>query len=481
MPKEGGPLVTGKKQKIVIIGGGMTGITSAFYLQDKIKKHQLPIEVKLIEASRSLGGKIQTINKDDFLIERGPSSFLEGKKGITKLIEKVGLKDQLIRSEREKLYVISNEKLYSIPEGAMIGIPTQLKPFIFTGLFSFFGKLRASADLIIPRSKEKSDISIGEFFRRRFGDEVVENLIEPLLSGIYAGDIDELSLKSIFPQFYDAEKKYRSIILGSKNTTLYSGENVSDRFLTLRNGLQSLVETIEEKLDADIVLKGHRVEKIEKSFNGGYEVLLNNGESLFADSVISALPHYLLPNLFSEYPFFEPLNNIPATSVATVAMAFSKNAVRNTLEGTGFVVARNSDYTINSCTFTHKKWPDFTPDGKVLFHSYIGRAGDETVVDLSDAEIEQIVLADLHKLMEITEKPDFTIVSRWKKAMPQYTIGHKERTRQLKKEVNKSLPGIFIVGSSFDGIGLPDCIDQGESVVEDVLHFLNLKGDNKIS
>ncbi|MBL5781497.1 protoporphyrinogen oxidase [Bacillus sporothermodurans] len=192
--------MSGKKHKVVIIGGGITGLTSAFYLQNEIKQNNLPIEFKLVEASRRLGGKIKTVRKDGFVIETGPDSLLTKNESFTKLVEKLGIQQELIESETDKTYVISNDKLYLIPEGAVVGIPTQISPFILSSLFSFSGKVRAAADLIIPRLKEKKDVSIGQFFRRRFGDEVVENLIEPLLSGIYAGDIDQLSLKAIFPQ-----------------------------------------------------------------------------------------------------------------------------------------------------------------------------------------------------------------------------------------------------------------------------------------
>ncbi|PTY78394.1 protoporphyrinogen oxidase [Heyndrickxia sporothermodurans] len=467
--------MSGKKHKVVIIGGGITGLTSAFYLQNEIKQNNLPIEFKLVEASRRLGGKIKTVRKDGFVIETGPDSLLTKNESFTKLVEKLGIQQELIESETDKTYVISNDKLYLIPEGAVVGIPTQISPFILSSLFSFSGKVRAAADLIIPRLKEKKDVSIGQFFRRRFGDEVVENLIEPLLSGIYAGDIDQLSLKAIFPQFYEVEKRYRSLIIGTKRDKTYS-----NRFLTLRNGLESIVESMEEKLEESSIMKGIRVVKVEKSSRDqDYEISLNNGEHLEADSVIIALPHYLLPNILPRYDFFEPLSKVPATSVATVAMAFSEEAIRKNFDGTGFVVARNSDYTINACTWSHKKWPHSTPDGKVLLRNYIGRAGDETVVDLSDAEIEQIVFDDLNKLVELSDEPDFTIVSRWKNAMPQYTIGHEERVKALKDNIVKNLPGVIIGGSSFEGISVPDCISQGESIVKDVLQYLRKLNTSK--
>lgn len=466
-----------EKQKVVIIGGGMTGLTAAYYLQKTARENNLFIDVKLIDASHRLGGKMQTVIRDGFTIERGPDSFLARKTSMTKLVNEVGLEDQLISNSSGKSYVLAREKLHPMPGGSIMGIPTEVGPFITTGLFSITGKLRATADFVLPKSTAGKDQALGGFFRRRLGNEVVENLIEPLLSGIYAGDIDQLSLMSTFPQFYEVEQKYRSLIFGMKKATpsipKKSVEKGKGIFLTIKTGLQSLADTIESKLDPSSILKGYRVEKIER-VNNGYGITFSSGETLSADCIISAVPHHVAQSMFSQYCFFDSLKTMKATSVATVAMAFPKEAIKKDIDGTGFVVSRNSDYTITACTWTHKKWPHSTPEGKVLLRCYIGRAGDEAVVDLSDDQLNKIVLDDLNKTMNITMEPDFVVVSRWKDSMPQYTVGHKERIETIKKHVDKELPGIFIAGSSFDGIGMPDCVDQGEAAVKKVLAYLKV-------
>ncbi|PGY11262.1 protoporphyrinogen oxidase [Bacillus sp. AFS031507] len=473
-----------EKQKIIIIGGGIAGLTSAFYLQKAIQDHNLPYEIKLIEASHRLGGKMQTVVRDGYTIERGPDSFLARKTSISRLAAEVGMDDQLVHNSTGKSFVLVNEKLHSMPGGSIMGIPTEVGPFLTTGLFSIPGKLRAAADFLLPRSESGRDQSLGEFFRRRLGDEVVENLIEPLLSGIYAGDIDQLSLMSTFPQFYEVEQKYRSLIIGMKKSTPaqpskpVSKEKAKGAFLTFKTGLQSFAEAIEAKLDPISILKGHRVDKITKVENK-YEVYLNNGETMVADSVIAATPHKITQAMFAEYSFFDPLKLVPSTSVATVALAFPEEAVKNDIDGTGFVVSRNSDYSITACTWTHKKWDHSTPKGKVLLRCYVGRSGDETIVDLSDDRIIKIVLDDLKKTMDITMNPDFAIISRWKNSMPQYTVGHKQRLADILKHMKTDLPGVFLAGSSYGGVGLPDCIDQGEAAVKDVLEFLTRKDFSK--
>lgn len=461
-----------------MIGGGITGLTAAYYLQKSIAEQGLPIDVQLVEASHKLGGKIQTVYKDGFTIERGPDSFLERKVSAAELVRDVGLGDQLVNNTAGRAFVLVKDKLHSMPKGAVMGIPTKIAPFATTDLFSVQGKMRAVGDFVLPRSKVNGDQSLGSFFRRRLGDEVVENLIEPLLSGIYAGDIDQLSLMSTFPQFHEVERNHRSLILGMKKTTPKAPKNRLNSknqgiFLTLKNGLQALVDAIEAKLTPGTVLKGTRILSIDKRSNGtGYEIGLNNGESMQADSIVIALPHLAMAELFPDRDYLCGYKQMPATSVATVAMAFNAEDVEDRLDGTGFVVSRNSDYTITACTWTHKKWPHTTPEGKVLLRCYVGRAGEETVVDLSDAEIERIVLEDLKQTMNILATPEFTIISRWKNAMPQYTVGHKDRLNNMKAKLREDMPGIFIAGGSFEGIGLPDCIDQGKAAVQDVLQYI---------
>ncbi|MFJ7728050.1 protoporphyrinogen oxidase [Neobacillus sp. NPDC097160] len=472
--------MTEDKQKVVIIGGGIAGLTSAFYLQKTIQENNLPIEIQLIEASHRLGGKMQTVVRDGFTIERGPDSFLARKTSIVRLAKEVGMDDKLVPNSTGKSYVLVNEKLHSMPGGSIMGVPTEIGPFITTGLFSVPGKLRAAADFILPRSESGKDQSLGQFFRRRLGDEVVENLIEPLLSGIYAGDIDQLSLMSTFPQFYEVEQKYRSLIMGMKKTTPSQPKQAENKdkkkggFLTFKTGLQSFAEAIEAKLDPKTILKGHRVDKIVKS-NQQYEIYLNNGETINADCIIAATPHKVTQTMFSDYRFFDPFKSVPSTSVATVALAFPEEAIKNEIDGTGFVVSRNGDYSITACTWTHKKWEHSTPKGKVLLRCYVGRAGDETIVDLSDDQIIKIVLDDLKKTMDITLNPDFAIVSRWKNSMPQYTVGHKQRLADILEHVKEELPGVFLAGASYGGVGVPDCIDQGELAVQNVLDYLKVK------
>ena len=296
------------KKQVVIIGGGITGLATAYYLQKQVREQQLPIEVKLVEASARLGGKMQTYVKDGYVIERGPDSLIERKPSAARLAKEVGMADKLLNNATGKSYILVKNRLHSMPGGSIMGIPTEIGPFVTTGLFSVAGKMRAAADFILPRSTPVSDQSLGQFFRRRLGDEVVENLIEPLLSGIYAGDLDNMSLMSTFPQFYEAEQKYRSLVIGMKKmapprSKAPKTNKKKGAFLAFREGLQSFIDAIEARLEPGSVVKGYRVDKINKK-ETGYDITLNDGEILYADSIVMAVPHQTVHAILPEYEFF---------------------------------------------------------------------------------------------------------------------------------------------------------------------------------
>jgi oxygen-dependent protoporphyrinogen oxidase len=465
------------KKSVAIIGGGITGLATAYYLQKEAKEKGFPISVRLIEASHRLGGVIETVKKDGFVIEKGPDSILERKKSALQLIEEVGLKDKVVSNTAGKSYILVNGKLHSIPEGSFMGIPTKVSPFVFSGLFSPLGKLRAAGDFVLPKGKEQKDQSLGAFFRRRLGDEVVENLIEPLLSGIYAGDIDQLSLMSLFPNFYNIEQQHRSLVLGLNRTMPTPPKKVqkqSDKkgmFISLTTGLEELVLQVEKRLVEGTVLKGVSVNKVSRETDG-YSLFLSNGKVEKADSVVMAVDHNHAQKMLSDYAFMDVFKLMSSTSVANVAMAFPKSAIRQDIEGSGFVVSRNSDYRITACTWTHKKWQGTTPEDMALLRCYVGKPDDQEIVSMTDEEIISIALNDLNKTMNITSKPLFHVVTRWKKTMPQYTVGHKERIQNVKESLSKELPGLFLAGSSFEGVGIPDCIDQGHAAVKKVIEFL---------
>lgn len=463
------------EKKVFVIGAGITGLTTAYYLQKAAKEENLPIDVTLVEATDRIGGQMQTVVKDGFVIERGPDSFLVRKESASRLIREVGLGDELVRNATGQSYVVVGSELHKMPEGSFMGIPTQAGPFIASDLFSWKGKLRAGLDYILPHEKEEGDQSVGNFFRKRLGNEVVENLIEPLLSGIYSGHIDRLSLRATFPQFEKVVDKNRSLILGMKDTMPKPKKAPADQpkkkegiFYTVKTGLESVAKAIGSHLDKGSILLNTPVASIEKQ-EEGYKITTDDGRTFDADDVVLTVPHHVAANILKGFQKQKELSYAPLGSVATIAMAFDQDAVQDDVDGTGFVVSRNSDYTITACTWTHRKWPHSTPEGKVLLRCFVGRADDDEIVDEDDDTIVQTAIRDLNKVMTITKQPEFSIVTRWKKARPQYVVAHNTRIEHVEKELEQNWPNVYIAGSSYHGAGIPDCIDQGEKVVQTIL------------
>lgn len=455
---------------IAIIGGGITGLSAAFYLQKEIEAHNLPISFTLIESSSNVGGKIQTVHRDGFVIERGPDSFLKRKMEAVELIKEVGLEDELVANHTGRSYILKRDELHPIPEDAVMGVPTSVGPFIASRLFSPMGKARAALDLVRPKSKTQGDQSVGEFFRRRLGNEVLDYLIEPLLSGIYASDIDVLSLNATFPNFLQLEQKYRSLVLGMKTLRAPSGTKKTGQFYTLKRGLASLVDAVQREIPSESILLNTAVRKLTKNDNG-YLLDIGNGQSVFADSVLIAAPYKTVGGILG-FPLDE-LRKMDYTTVANVALAFSEEQIKIEQEGTGFVVSRKGDYLITACTWTNKKWPHTTPKGKVLLRCYVGRPSGYDVTELDDERLIELVMNDLKKVIDISGEPEFNVISRWKEAMPQYKVGHKEWVQEVKEILETNYPRVYATGSNYDGVGIGDCIRQGKETVEKILKEIN--------
>ncbi|WP_332309467.1 protoporphyrinogen oxidase [Planococcus lenghuensis] len=335
--------------------------------------------------------------------------------------------------------------------------------------------MRAAADLVLPKSAESGDQSVGTFFRRRFGREIVDNLIEPLLSGIYAGDIDRLSLEATFPQFRQLEREHRSLIFGIRKSISHAGPQPLNPgegiYHTFRGGLSTVVRKLEAALSDAAILKGVKAEHISQT-ETGVSLSLNNKSVIEADAVVLAVPHFAARQLFQSFGLLESLTDMPSATIASISLAFRADAIQQPLDGTGFVVSRHSDSAITACTWTSRKWPHSTPEGFTLFRAYVGRRGNEMIVDLSDSEIEKAVLEDLQKTMKISREPEFMIVSRFPNAMPQYAVGHMEQVAKAKAELHAMFPMIELAGSSYGGVGIPDCVAQGRTAARQLMDRL---------
>ncbi len=477
----------GNPDRIVIIGGGISGLSSAFYLQREAERQGKEIDITIVDGAPAFGGKINTLQRDGFVIEKGPDSFLARKLAIIDLATELGLEDELTATNpgAKKTYILHERKLFPMPQGLVLGIPTEIGPFVKTGLLSWGGKLRALQDLVLPVRKEQSDESLGGFLERRVGNQVMRRIAEPLLAGIYAGDLKKLSLQATFPQFAAAERKHGSLIRGmmfNRKAGAAAGALPAaakgGTFLTFKGGLSTLIKALDKALSGAQRRLGTKVTEIrrndgyrssEQSEEARYEVVLDSGERLPADRIVMTAPAYDAAELLEPLTDCRELRAINYVSVANVVLAFNKSTFGLDFDGSGFVVPRSEGLHITACTWTSNKWLHTSPSDKVLLRCYVGRSGQEESVKLPDAQLIKAVRRDIEETMGIKAEPEFVEITRLPRSMPQYPVGHLSNMKQLRERFERDLPGVWITGAAFDGVGLPDCIRQGKEAAQAIL------------
>lgn len=483
-------------RKVAVLGGGLTGLSAAFYLAREAKERGEEIELTVLEGSGRLGGRVNTLRRDGFVIERGPDSFLARKQPMIHLAEDLGLTGELTGTNpaAKKTYISRDGKLLPMPEGLVLGVPTDAEKFMRTELVSEKGKLRALADRDIRPGTTEGDETVGAFLERHMGAEMVTRIFEPLLAGIYAGDLYGLSLLATFPQFKEMEREHGSLILGSieararaqaaaEKAAADSAEGTGSKsplpaslFYTFRNGLSTVIEALEDRLRAygcEIRL-GARVSSLEKKADdggnsaerAGYRLRIEDGSSLDADQVLLALPAAVMAKLLASHTDVSALERIHYGSVANVVFGYDASGFDHDLDGSGFLVPRGEGRTITASTWTSAKWLHTAPKGKRLVRCYVGRAGDEAGVELSDEQLTAAVRQDLRMLMGVTAAPEFVEITRLRRSMPQYPVGHTEAIAVFSAGLSARLPGVFAAGVPFGGVGLPDCVGQGRTVAE---------------
>lgn len=463
--------------RVVIVGGGIAGLAAAQRLMQKTPD----LAVTLIESDSRLGGKIVTDRVDSFVIEGGPDTFLSYKPRGLGLCRELGLEDRLHGTNERirRTYVMRGDQLHELPEGFTGLIPTRFGPMVKTGLISPLGKLRMGLDYVIPPRSLNGDESLAAFVERRLGRELYDRLIEPLMGGIYAGDGERLSLAATFPQLRQAELEHGGLIKGvlaakAKTPVLQPGAKKWAAFLTPTLGLAEIVEALEAKLrgaNADVQL-GKRVARVEAA-SPGYGVILENGKTLHADAIILATPAFATADLISnlDAQISTALRGIPYVSTATVSVAYPLADIPRLLDGYGYIIPRTEGRAILACTWTSTKFPHRAPEGFGLIRAFIGRAGQEGVLEGTNDELLKLVRDELRRTLGITAPPLLHRIFRWRKAMPQYTLGHLDRLAVIEGRLIAH-PGLFVAGNAYRGIGIPDCIASGEAAAEAVLKFL---------
>jgi len=463
--------------RLTIIGGGIAGLSAAYYA----KKNAPDAQVTLIESSNQWGGKISTdrVTFDDgtFIIEGGPDTFLATKPWGVALCKELGLGDRLhgTNQQQKNTYVLHRNKLEPLPDGLAMMIPTNVQAILKTRLVSWFGKARMGFDFIQPAKAVNGDESLGTFVSRRLGREAYENLIEPLMSGIYAGDGDQLSLASTFPYLRDLELKYGSLARGAlemRKKTNGKVQGSRSAFLTPTTGLAEIVEALVGYLsEHNVGLRlNSSVQTLKRSNVETWDVILDNGDAIESDAIILATPAYVSGGLLASFDpeLASTLMSIPYASTATVSLAYRQTDLPKPLDGYGYVIPRREGRKALAGTWTSTKFPHRAPDGYALIRVFVGRAGQDIPWD--ETELLELAKEEVKMTSGITAEPIISRVFMWDKAMPQYNLGHPEKLKQIDAALEKH-SGLALAGNGYRGIGIPDCIHSGEVAVERVLTF----------
>ncbi|MEX5214513.1 MAG: protoporphyrinogen oxidase [Nitrospiraceae bacterium] len=474
---------------VVVVGGGIAGLSAALELTKEAKRRNLALACRVLESAPTWGGKIVTHRAGGLLIEAGPDSFLSQKPWALDLCRELGLGDQLINTndEHRKTYVYSQRRLRELPEGLVVIVPSKLRPFLQSGLLSWGGLARMGLECVVPRRQAGADESLSGFFRRRFGREATDRLIEPLMAGIYAGDATQMSIQATFPRFPELERQCGSLIRGllakrSSGPAPANGKPKHSLFVTLRHGLSGLVEALVERLSSagvglqtGVAVEALRVRSREMG-RWVYDLMLSDGTRVAADAVILAVPAFASADLVRALSPSSGalLDLIPYASTATISLAYAEPELRPVIQGFGFVVPRVEERSLLAATWTSLKWADRAPAGQALVRCYLGGIGREAGLAGSDDDLVRLSREDLADLAGIRAQPTYVEVNRWHRGMPQYTVGHLDRLNQIEVGLSR-YPGLVLTGAAYRGIGIPDCIREGQVSAGRIADYLGGK------
>lgn len=470
--------------KVIVIGGGIAGLAAAVHLKSGAKAYSKTIDVLLLEKNNRIGGKILTEKHDNYLVEGGPDSFLPEKVWSVNLARHLGLEPEMLPSNDQfkGTFIYSRGKLHSLPEGVMLMVPTSFWPMAKSHLITWPGKVRMGMEVFVPKRKARDDESLASFVTRRLGRECLEKIAEPLVAGIHTSNPDNMSVLATFPRFVQMEQKSGSLIYGMisamksrPHATLSGpppkpGSPKMTYFMSFKNGMQTLSQACADHIGRDSIRLNAGVRAVEPK-GKGYSVILESGEILEADHVMLASASYDSLEMVKGFDasLAAKMAVIQWSSSATVSIAFKKEDVRVPLKGFGFIVPRVEGRRINAATYSSIKWSYRAPDDTIMVRVFVGGGHHEELVhELDDAGMVGMVLEELDTVLGLKASPRFSKVYRWYKGMPKYTVGHLEQIAVLDRML-ATHPGLHLIGCSYKGIGIGDCVHEAQIAAEKIL------------
>ncbi|HKW75262.1 MAG TPA: protoporphyrinogen oxidase [Terriglobales bacterium] len=455
-------------RRVAIVGGGSAGLSAAFYLE-RARRNGAQIEWTLFEKSDRLGGVIKTEIHDGFVLEAGPDSFLTAKAEGAQFCRDLGIADQLIYSNdaSRKTYVLVQGKLVEIPPGLEFMVPTRIWSIATSPLFSFRTKLRMAGEWFTAARSSDQDESVGEFVRRHFGREMMERVAEPLLAGVYGGNADEMSVRAVLPLFAEMERTNGSLVRATLRSRKRREQDSASQplFTSLKGGMQQMVDAAAASLPAERIRLRQPVIAVQPC-NDDWQITAGGQTEKF-QAVLLALPAASAAVLLRQFhpALMGGLRQIRYSSSAAVALGYQSASLP---AGHGFLVPRTEGKKMMACTFVHRKFPYRVPDGAALLRCFFSSSRARDLLSHTDDELLQIACSELKDILGLAGEPCIQRMFRWEAALPQYSVGHLERVAEMER-VLAEIPGVQVIGNSFHGVGIPDCIRSGREAAEKII------------
>ena len=460
-------------KRIAIVGGGIAGLSAAFYLE-QARAGGAPLEYILYEAGECLGGVLRTERVDDCLIEAGPDSFLTEKPWAAELCRDLGLADQLIGSNDRlrRTWILVHRRLRPMPDGLQFMVPTRTWPILFSRLFSTSTKLRMMGEMLSPRRSSTEDESAASLVERHFGREVVERLADPLLAGVYGGDVQRLSARAVLPRFAEMEASSGSLIRGMLAARRKRAHAAPQPlFTSLRDGMQQLVDAVTARLEPSALRTATPVTQLRR--DGALWLVTSPAAAESFDSLVLAVPAYCASDLLepASPPLASLLAQIPYNNAMTLTLGFAAESLTPSqrarlADGHGFLVPRHEGRCLLACTFVHNKFPHRAPEGRLLLRAFLNDR-HRWLLGQKDEEVIQLARLELRSVLGLYAEPLFARLYRWPAAMAQYEVGHLDRLAEIER-LRAQLPGLHLIGNAYRGIGVPDCIRSGRDAAAEI-------------
>ena len=471
------------RKQIVVIGGGITGLTTCYRLQRQAREQSLPLDITLLEASERVGGLLSTTYEQDVLLEQGPDCFITNKPWGVQLCEELELQDEMIgaNTEHRRSFIVRYGKLRPVPQGLYLMIPGSFWSFAASPIMSWRGKLRMGLDVVLPRrvaAGGEEDESLAQFVTRRLGREALERVAQPMVGGIYTADPAKLSLRATMPHFLDMEQRHGSLIRALRHNQRQARQQGASGpryglFASFRYGMQTLVDRLVSCLPAETIRLQTRVAGVERQ-QSSWRIRLEGQPDIEADAVCLALPAPKAAALLQAVDAdLAAEMQIPYASSAIMNIVLRRRDVTHPLNGMGFVVPAVENRALIACSFSSVKFAGRAPQDRVLLRAFVGGAMHQEQFEQSDEVIQQAVLRDLSQLLGVSGEPLHVSLRRWPQSMAQYHLGHIQRVARIEALASR-LPGLVLAGNAYHGVGVPDCIRSGNEAAQSLLGHCKL-------